>query len=179
MKDKQIFKTILHNHKSRIALILAAVCIALLSACSPEPEPILRITREPTQESLPDRRETRSVRQTARVTRTHEVPNPISTGTPTSALPTETPSSKPKETEITGDFLTEDQNLATASELVSSCLNWPQDEISTSNNARLMTGLTKGQPAVDFSLQDVKGNIFSLSELLENKPVLLVLGGFT
>ena len=69
--------------------------------------------------------------------------------------------------------------LAPASELQSNCLNWPEQDISQSNSARLMTSLGEGEPAVDFTLQDVDGRAYTLSDLLRTKPVLLVLGGFT
>jgi hypothetical protein len=69
--------------------------------------------------------------------------------------------------------------LAPASELQSNCLNWPEQDISRSNSARLMTSLAEGEPAVDFALQDVDGTTHTLSDLLKTKPVLLVLGGFT
>jgi len=69
--------------------------------------------------------------------------------------------------------------LAPASELQSNCLNWPEQDISRSNSARLMTSLGEGEPAVDFTLQDVDGRAYTLSALLRTKPALLVLGGFT
>ena len=36
-----------------------------------------------------------------------------------------------------------------------------------------------GEPAIEFSLMDVDGNPYVLSELLREKPVLLVFGSFT
>jgi len=69
--------------------------------------------------------------------------------------------------------------LAPASELQSNCLKWPEQEISRTNHAYLVTSLAEGEPAVDFSLQDVDGATHTLSGLLQTKPVLLVLGGFT
>ena len=69
--------------------------------------------------------------------------------------------------------------LAPASELQSNCLNWPEQDISRSNHASLMTSLAEGEPAVDFTLRDVDGRAYTLSGLLRMKPVLLVLGGFT
>lgn len=73
----------------------------------------------------------------------------------------------------------EPPNLIPASELVSDCLNFPAEEITAANSVRLSIGLTEGRPAVEFSLRGSDGNLYSLSELLRSKPVLIVLGGFT
>jgi hypothetical protein len=70
-------------------------------------------------------------------------------------------------------------NLIPASELVTNCLNHPAQEITVENSLRLSVGLTEGRPAVEFSLWGTDGSIYSLSELLRTKPVLIVLGGFT
>jgi hypothetical protein len=83
----------------------------------------------------------------------------------------------PHDPEPTGP--SEPANLIPASELVSNCLNYPAEEITTDNSVRLSIGLTEGRPAVEFSLHGSDGNLYSLSELLETKPVLIVLGGFT
>ena len=40
-------------------------------------------------------------------------------------------------------------------------------------------GVAAGDEAVDFTLQSVDGDTYTLSGLLGTKPVLLVLGGFT
>lgn len=40
-------------------------------------------------------------------------------------------------------------------------------------------GLAEGETAVDFTLEDVQGNSVSLSELLAEKPVVMVFGSFT
>jgi hypothetical protein len=40
-------------------------------------------------------------------------------------------------------------------------------------------GLSVGQTAVDFTLQDTAGDWVSLSALLDEKPVIMVLGSFT
>ena len=70
--------------------------------------------------------------------------------------------------------------LAPATELRSDCINWPEQEISETNSAGQLTlSLTEGAPAVDFTLRDANGTPYSLAGLLETKPVLLVLGGFT
>ncbi len=41
------------------------------------------------------------------------------------------------------------------------------------------SGLAVGETAVDFTLQDTQGNIISLSDLLIEKPVVMVFGSFT
>jgi hypothetical protein len=40
-------------------------------------------------------------------------------------------------------------------------------------------GLLEGAAAVDFTLEDTSGNTISLSALLSEKPVVMVLGSFT
>ncbi len=75
--------------------------------------------------------------------------------------------------------LSEPANLIPASELVSNCLNYPIEQITAANSVRVSIGLTEGRPAVEFSLRGSDGNLYTLSELLESKPVLIVLGGFT
>jgi len=40
-------------------------------------------------------------------------------------------------------------------------------------------GLVEGATAVDFTLEDTSGNTISLSALLREKPVVMVLGSFT
>ncbi len=69
--------------------------------------------------------------------------------------------------------------LAPASKLQFNCLNWPEQDISRNNHASLMISIPEGEPAVDFTLQDVDGRAYTLSDLLRTKPVLLVLGSFT
>ncbi|MFC2014383.1 hypothetical protein ACFLUP_00110 [Chloroflexota bacterium] len=41
------------------------------------------------------------------------------------------------------------------------------------------SGLAEGDTAVDFTLNDINGNMVNLSELLIEKPVLMVFGSFT
>lgn len=41
------------------------------------------------------------------------------------------------------------------------------------------TGLKTGETAVDFTLKDIRGNEFKLSQLLAEKPVMMVFGSFT
>ena len=40
-------------------------------------------------------------------------------------------------------------------------------------------GLAVGGIAVEFTLKDIQGNAFTLSELLSEKPVVMVFGSFT
>lgn len=70
-------------------------------------------------------------------------------------------------------------NLIPGSELEANCLNYPAEEITVVNSVRLSVGLTEGRPAVEFSLWGTDGSIYSLSELLRTKPVMIVFGGFT
>lgn len=41
------------------------------------------------------------------------------------------------------------------------------------------TGLAIGETAVNFTLKDIKGNEYTLSQLLDEKPVVMVFGSFT
>jgi hypothetical protein len=84
------------------------------------------------------------------------------------------PTQEPGSTEFS-----EPANLIPSSELMSNCLNYPAEEITVANSVRLSIGLTEGRPAVEFSLWGSDGNLYSLSELLQSKPALIVLGGFT
>ena len=69
--------------------------------------------------------------------------------------------------------------LLPSSELQSYCLPWLDVTPSPSGNIRLENGIKEGDSAVDFSLKDVHGETHLLSDLLEVKPVLLILGGYT
>ncbi len=40
-------------------------------------------------------------------------------------------------------------------------------------------GIAQAQTAVDFTLKDTKGGSFTLSDLLSEKPVVLIIGSFT
>ena len=40
-------------------------------------------------------------------------------------------------------------------------------------------GLKVGETAIDFTLSDIKGNEYTLSEILREKPVVMELGSFT
>jgi hypothetical protein len=69
--------------------------------------------------------------------------------------------------------------LLPSSELQSYCLPWLDESPSPSSSIRLENGIMEGDSAVDFSLNDVHGETHRLSDLLETKPVLLILGGYT
>jgi len=97
-----------------------------------------------------------------------------------SPLPTEESAPTEQEAEPTPSIEEIETALIPSSALDGSCINFPAEEISKDNSAgRLRTSLTTGDPAVDFTLQDVNGVSHTLSDLLKTKPVLLVLGGFT
>ncbi len=69
--------------------------------------------------------------------------------------------------------------LLPSSELQSYCLPWLGETPSPSDSIRLENGIKEGDSAIDFSLKDVHGETYHLSDLLEVKPVLLILGGYT
>ncbi len=64
-------------------------------------------------------------------------------------------------------------------DLVSNCFNWPEDDFSPTNRAGVTTALDPGSTAIDFTLKDPSGQVYSLYELLQTKPVLMVFGAFT
>ena len=65
-----------------------------------------------------------------------------------------------------------------ATELESNCYNWPDEEFSPTNHASVST-INQGSQAIDFTLRDPGGESFTLSSLLDTKPVLMVFGSFT
>lgn len=83
----------------------------------------------------------------------------------------------PNETEdLHGTTLT----LLPESSLTPGCVNWPMENFSQSNKAgQLSTGIETGDTAIEFTLKDVHGTSYSLSSLLETKPVLMVFGSYT
>ncbi len=71
-------------------------------------------------------------------------------------------------------------DLRGESALVSGCYGWPDEPVSLDNNVGgLHVSVIEGERAIDFSLQDVDGVPHRLADLLESRPVLLVLGSFT
>jgi hypothetical protein len=73
----------------------------------------------------------------------------------------------------------ESHDLGLSHDLHSNCYGWPEHEFSPQNVAALEAALPVGSKAVEFSLEDLDGNVTRLSTLLKSKPVLLVLGSFT
>ncbi len=70
--------------------------------------------------------------------------------------------------------------LLPESSLTPGCVNWPAENFSLSNRAgQLSTGVKTGDTAIEFTLKDIEGTSYSLSSLLETKPVLMVFGSFT
>ncbi len=70
--------------------------------------------------------------------------------------------------------------LMPESSLTPGCVNWPAENFSLSNRAgQLSTGVKTGDTAIEFTLKDIEGTSYSLSSLLETKPVLLVFGSYT
>lgn len=64
--------------------------------------------------------------------------------------------------------------------LIQGCVNWPMENFSQSNKAgQLSTGVKTGDTAIEFTLKDINGTSYSLSSLLETKPVLMVFGSYT
>jgi hypothetical protein len=91
----------------------------------------------------------------ALITACSQSPTPLTSQTNTSDLPT-----------------IEEPELSTA--LKSDC----QINQSSPHNLR-SSGLEIGKIAVNFILRDIRGNEIRLSQLLAEKPVVLILGSFT
>jgi hypothetical protein len=66
-----------------------------------------------------------------------------------------------------------------SSALESNCFNWPEDDFSSTNKANVSRALSVNDLAVELILKDVNGVEYTLSNLLAEKPVLLVFGSFT
>jgi hypothetical protein len=108
---------------------------------------------------------------------------------PTEPQPSPTPTERPapEATDPTADPVAtkatepaaDPPNLIPASELVSNCLSFPEEEITPDNSVGLMLGVTEGRPAIEFSLFGTDGSLHTLSGLLRTKPVLIILGGLT
>jgi hypothetical protein len=80
---------------------------------------------------------------------------------------------------VAGDVVDPPLGPELSENLSSGCYDWPEQPFSTSNPAQLRLGLQAGQLAVEFELPDLDGKLHKLSELLIDKPVLLVTGSFT
>ncbi|MFC1543396.1 hypothetical protein ACFL4K_02515 [Candidatus Neomarinimicrobiota bacterium] len=71
-------------------------------------------------------------------------------------------------------------SLLPDSTLVSNCYDWPGTPFSRDNNTGgLRTSVVAGDTAIDFTLMDVDSTCYSLSSLLQTKPVLMVFGAYT
>jgi hypothetical protein len=62
--------------------------------------------------------------------------------------------------------------------LQSNCFNWPAEEFTADNHAQVQA-MAEGSLAVEFTLRDVDGVAYTLSDLLSEKPVLMVFGAYT
>lgn len=62
--------------------------------------------------------------------------------------------------------------------IVSSCFDWPAEEFTADNHAQIQT-IAEGSLAVEFILEDVDGTAYTLSDMLLEKPVLMVFGSYT
>ena len=65
-----------------------------------------------------------------------------------------------------------------STEVVSNCMNWPETEFSETNHAQIET-LDVGTLAIELELDDVDGQTYRLSDLLAERPVLMVYGAYT
>lgn len=91
-------------------------------------------------------------------------PLPVISGTPPDHVPVEPETTTP---------------LRPMSDLVSNGYGWPALSFSPENHATESFGIRRGDRAVNFELRDTGGEIRRLSDFLETKPVLLVLGAWT
>jgi hypothetical protein len=63
--------------------------------------------------------------------------------------------------------------------LTPDCLDLPRSSPTAGHHAEVATFLETGDQAVDFTLRDVDGHSWTLSQLLADKPVLLIEGSWT
>ena len=143
--------------RTQILAVLASIML-LAAACSSEtPGPVVGEPPVATQPTA-----TPSVSTT--------VPEPTATSPAISPAPTPTP--EPTATASTSTAVPEPTAEATpllSTELVHDC------DVRDRN----APGPPLGEPAIEFALRDVDGNLYTLSELLQEKPVVLVFGSFT
>ena len=69
--------------------------------------------------------------------------------------------------------------LRDESTLTCDCYSWPAVEFDRDHHANLGMSVAAGDPAIDFTLETPDGEAHSLRDLLRERPVLMVLGGFT
>ena len=71
-------------------------------------------------------------------------------------------------------------SLLPESALASGCYDWPSTPFSRDNNTGgIRTSVVAGDTAIDFTLMDIDSTKYSLSLLLQTKPVLMVFGSYT
>jgi len=63
--------------------------------------------------------------------------------------------------------------------LTSACYDWPNTPFGPGNHVQGMSPFPAGSIAVDFTLRDLDGTQYTLSNLLATRPVLMVHGAFT
>ncbi|HKK69733.1 MAG TPA: hypothetical protein VKA86_00850 [Candidatus Krumholzibacteria bacterium] len=71
------------------------------------------------------------------------------------------------------------ENLLDETHLTEGSFGWPERDFGRGNAAEIQIFRRSGEPAVDFTLRDMAGEERSLATLLDERPVLLVLGSFT
>ena len=152
----------------KLLYIVLVVCLAIffISGCSDssdEPEPTATAIL-PTDAAQPTPTATLDSIPESDTTPTPDS-TPTSTSTPT-IIPTIEPTVTPTPAPINIGFL-------------SSCFDWPYEEFSLTNRAVLNVAFISGDTAPNFTLKDTDGQPYSLSSLLETKPVLMVFGAFT
>jgi len=72
-----------------------------------------------------------------------------------------------------------DEATGLSPDLQSGCYSWPEQDFTPAHVAFLGAGLSPGGRAVEFTFRDIEGAPYTLSTLLETRPVLLILGSFT
>jgi len=72
-----------------------------------------------------------------------------------------------------------DEGASLSDALESNCYDWPEKEFTVFNRVQPGVALSPGDRAVEFVLKDTNGTDYSLSSLLNTKPVFLVFGSFT
>lgn len=70
-------------------------------------------------------------------------------------------------------------DLRAESNLTADCYVWPTPDLSLPDAADYALPISVGDRAIDFTLEDATGEKYSLSELLETRPVLIVFGAYT
>ena len=139
--------------RRKFASVLVSLTLALflvMASCAPSLEPAPTPSSEPSSEPAP-------------------TPSPESALDP---APEPTP-----ESEVTPE---ESSNVAKDGPMLSGILkrNCQDTQLSLSDNYD-EAGLQVGEKAIDFRLTDINSTEFQLSQLLVEKPVVMVFGSFT